>query len=281
MRESVAARSGIAPGAPTIERPGGNPAENYERYFVPAIGAPLAADLIEAAALDAGERVLDVACGTGIAARLAAKRVGRTGSVLGLDVNPGMLDVARTVAGSGEAIAWREADVHAIPLPAGSYDAALCGLGLQFFVDKPAALREVRRVLAPGGRLAANVPGHMPRIFTILGEGLRDHVTPEATRFVSTVFSLHDTTEVRKLLEGAGFEDTSVGVGTKSLRLGPPSEFLWQYVSSTPLVDAIAALDERTLAALQRDVVGRWEQCTDGGPLTLELEVVTATARRN
>ena len=76
--------------------PGVNPPENYERYFVPNIGAPVAKDLIEIAALHPNERVLDVACGTGIVARLASQRVGTNGSVVGLDVNPGMLAVARS-----------------------------------------------------------------------------------------------------------------------------------------------------------------------------------------
>lgn len=70
---------------------GGSAPENYERYFVPAIGRPLAEQLVAAAALRAGERVLDVACGTGVVARLAAGRVGPAGSVAGADVNAGML----------------------------------------------------------------------------------------------------------------------------------------------------------------------------------------------
>ena len=73
---------------------GGSAPENYERYFIPAIGAPLATDLIDTAALRPSERVLDVACGTGVVARLAAERVGATGTVAGIDINPGMLAVA-------------------------------------------------------------------------------------------------------------------------------------------------------------------------------------------
>jgi trans-aconitate methyltransferase len=75
----------------------GSAPENYERYFVPVIGGPFAVDLVKQAGLRAGERVLDVACGTGIVARLAAERVGAKGSVAALDVNAAMLEVARTV----------------------------------------------------------------------------------------------------------------------------------------------------------------------------------------
>ncbi len=74
---------------------GGTPAENYQRFFVPSIGGPVADDLIGVAALQSGQRVLDVACGTGVVTRLAAERVGGSGAVAGLDVTPGMLAVAR------------------------------------------------------------------------------------------------------------------------------------------------------------------------------------------
>ncbi len=85
---------------------GGSAPENYQRYFVPVIGGPFAADLVADAALRAGERVLDVACGTGIVARLAAERVGPSGEVAALDLNPAMLSVARSVPATGAAIRW-------------------------------------------------------------------------------------------------------------------------------------------------------------------------------
>lgn len=142
---------------------GGSPPENYERYFVPAIGEPVARDLIDRAALRAGERVLDVACGTGIVARLAAEQVGETGTVAGLDVNPGMLAVARSVTPPETSIDWHEASAEDMPLPDDVFDVVLCQMGLQFMADKPAALSEMRRVLAPGGRIILNAPGRPPR----------------------------------------------------------------------------------------------------------------------
>ena len=113
--------------------------------------------LAEALDLIPGERVLDVACGTGIVARLAAGRMG-SGGVVGLDINPGMLAVARSLPpGPGPAIEWHEGSVLDMPFPEGSFDICLCQLGLQFFPDRAAALREMRRVLRTGGRLALSV----------------------------------------------------------------------------------------------------------------------------
>src|SRR3546814_10481734 len=96
-------------GQPVGGAGGASPPENYQCFFVPAIGAPLAADLVRNAALREGERVLDVACGTGVVTRLASEQVGATGAVSGLDVNPGMLAVARAATPEGMSIEWHEA----------------------------------------------------------------------------------------------------------------------------------------------------------------------------
>ena len=111
--------------------------------------------LVRLAAPAEGERVLDVACGTGAVARFAAPLVGPTGLVTGLDLNAGMLDMARTMpVPKGAAIAWQEGSAIALPFPNASYDLVCCHQGVQFFPDSPAALREMLRVLTPTGRLA-------------------------------------------------------------------------------------------------------------------------------
>lgn len=262
------------------EAVGGGPPENYERYFVPAIGAPLAADLIEIAALRPGERVLDVACGTGVVARLAAKLVGAAGTVAGLDANPGMLAVARSTTPPGMAIDWHEASVEAMPLPDASFDAVLSQMGLQFVPDKHAALSEMARVLVPGGRLVLNVPGPTPQLFVIMAEALARHIGAEAAGFVNQVFSLHDPAELRDLTIAAGFRDISVRADTKSLRLSAPAEFLWQYVGSTPLAGAVAQASDERRGSLERDVVARWQALVKGGALMLQVRSVVVTARK-
>jgi ubiquinone/menaquinone biosynthesis C-methylase UbiE len=152
----------------------GGAAVLYQRHLVPAVTASWAADLVERVGLRRGERVLDVACGTGVVARAAAGRAGRTGHVAGIDINAGMLAVARSVpAGPGAGISWFEGSILGLPFRAGSYDVVLCQLGLQFFPDRPAALAEMRRVLVTGGRLGLNVYGVIP------------HLTPAATLLCS------------------------------------------------------------------------------------------------
>lgn len=255
----------------------GNPAANYEHYFVPAIGAPLAQDLVELAALRPGERVVDVACGTGVVTRLAAERVGDA-AVAGVDVNPAMLEVARTAA-QDTAIEWHEASADALPLGDATFDVALCQMGLQFFPDRLAALRELRRVLRPGGRAALNVPGPTPPLLAVLERALGRHLGPEAAGFVATVFSLHEPEELRELLEGAGFTDVEARSEHGTLTLPAAEDFLWQYVFSTPLAEPAGKLDEERRAALQQEVVTGWAPFAEDGGLVLEFDLTSATAR--
>ena len=121
----------------------GSAAELYQRYLVPAITTKWAEDLVGRAQLSAGEAVLDIACGTGVVARSAAKKLGH-GHVTGLDLNAGMLAVAHGVPSEGDPIVWVEGSALDLPFPSDTFDVALCQLGLQFFPDQVRALREMR-----------------------------------------------------------------------------------------------------------------------------------------
>jgi ubiquinone/menaquinone biosynthesis C-methylase UbiE len=259
---------------------GGSATENYERFFVPAIGAPLAQDLIAAADLRAGERVLDVACGTGIVARLAAERVGTSGSVAGLDINAGMLAVARSLGRpAGAVVRWYETTAESMPLPDESFDVVLCQLGLQFIADKVAALREMRRVLTREGRLLVTVPTPT-EFFNTLDVELSRHIPP-AAGFVRMVFSLHDEREIEHLFRDAGFGDVTVKSEGKTIHLPPPKEFLWQYVRSTPLAIHVANADTDTLGALEHDVENAWQPWVSDGGMTYQQGMIVALAFRD
>jgi ubiquinone/menaquinone biosynthesis C-methylase UbiE len=262
------------------EEYGLKPPENYERFFVPVIGEPVANDLIRLAALRPGERVLDVACGTGIVARLAAQQVGPNGAVAGVDLNPGMLEIARSNAPTNMSITWHQGSAEDMPLPDEAFDVVLCQLGLEFMPDKLAALAEMRRVLVPGGRLILNVPGPAAKLFAVLAEAMKRYISPQAAGFVNQVFSLHDTTEIQQIISEAGFRDIALQVNDKTLTLPPSKDFLWQYVHSTPLAGMVAQADEENLAALEREVVEAWQEFEEDGNLRYRQRIVEANARK-
>lgn len=126
----------------------------YQECFVPALFQEWAPRVVAAADVRPGDRVLDVACGTGVLAREAASRIDSAGSVAGLDIDPGMLAVASRLA---PAIEWRQGAAESLPYPDRSFDVVVSQFGLMFFADRRKALREMLRVLAPGGRLAIAV----------------------------------------------------------------------------------------------------------------------------
>lgn len=122
-------------------------AEVYERFFVPALFGHFAPIAVHRSGVGAGDRLLDVACGTGVVARGGASVVGSEGTVVGVDVNPAMLNVARTL---NDDIDWIEGPAESLPFESGFFDAAVCQFGLMFFTDTDAALCEMARVVRPG-----------------------------------------------------------------------------------------------------------------------------------
>jgi SAM-dependent methyltransferase len=180
--------------------------EQYERLLVGPLFRPWADRLLDRVPLTPGSRVLDVACGTGIVARLARERLGGQGWVVGVDRNPAMLAAARAIEPT---IDWREGDAADPPVAEGErFDAVLCHQGLQFFADKPAAARAMRRVLVPGGRVGIGVWRSLEE------NGLFHDFALVAERFLGRVddarHSFPDADALARLLTDAGFADVQV-----------------------------------------------------------------------
>lgn len=266
--------------SPYGEAFGRTPAEAYERHFVSAIGLPAAKDLVERINPQPGEKVLDVACGTGIVARLVAEKVSPGGTVTGVDVNAGMLDVARAKMPPEAAIQWYESPAESMPLPDETFDLVTCQLSLQFFANKPAALREMERVLVPGGRVAIGVPGKISEIFEVMAEGLAEHIEPSLRGFVHQVFSLNSPAELGKLVEEAGFVDVKSKSERKTLHLPQPEEFLWQYIYATPLAEPVLRASQDQRDALAKEVIPKWRRFAENGGMRYEQDIVVATARK-
>lgn len=255
---------------------GDDAAQNYESFFVPNIGTPVMQTLLEHAPPAAGERVLDAACGTGVVARAAAGRVGDAGRVAGLDITGGMLAVASEQPGA-RGIEWHEASAESMPFDDASFDLVLSQMGLQFVTNKLAALREMRRVLAPGGRFALNVPGPTPELFARLAPLLGEYVGPEAAGFCHIVFSLHDPDELRELAAGAGFEEIEVRRQTLALDVPDAASFLWGYIYCTPMAAHFVGdkIDDGTRAALQRDSCDAWQPFARGEGMRFDVGITT------
>jgi ubiquinone/menaquinone biosynthesis C-methylase UbiE len=186
-----------------------NPAEIYDARFVPALFAQWGPVVAAEAEVRKGDRVLDVACGTGALTLAVAEIVGSVGHVVGLDANPQMLAVARR---KPVQIEWLEGRAEALPLPDKSFDAVVSQFGFMFFEDKPQALREMMRVLRPGGRLAVavcdaveNSPGY--GAFALLLDRLFGRQVGDAFR---APFSLGDAGQLHEICREADIEDAEV-----------------------------------------------------------------------
>lgn len=184
-------------------------ANAYEALFVPALFGQWAPKVADAAHIQPGQRVLDVACGTGVLAREAASRTGSTGHVVGIDSNPGMVAVARWLAPT---IEWREGMVESLPFPDRSFDSVVSQFGLMFFSDRRQALREMFRVLATGGWLAVVIWDSLDNISAYASEValLEQTAGRQAAEALRAPFMLGNRKDLAKLFSEAGIVSTSI-----------------------------------------------------------------------
>jgi ubiquinone/menaquinone biosynthesis C-methylase UbiE len=259
----------------------GNAAELYEDVLVPAVFKPWGADLVELADLRHGERVLDVACGTGVVARLAAQQVGTTGEVTGLDLNAGMLLVARSLPAPPRApVTWVEGSALAMPLPDASFDVVLCQQGFQFFPDQRAGLHEMKRVLVPGGRVLLSVWEGPTPYDVAMSAAVERHAGPEAATSLRGSRNCPDPASVRHLMEDAGFRDAQIRARTLTRRLPRIADFVLRHLAATPVAGAVAALSEDARAALAGEVSMALRPYEDGDGIAFPEVANVLTAVR-
>ncbi len=181
----------------------------YQEFFVPALFQEWAPRVVAAVKIQPGQRVLDVACGTGVLAREAASHVGSSGSVAGLDPDPGMLEIAARLA---PAIEWRRGTAESLPYADQSFDVVVSQFGLMFFTDRCQALREMLRVLVPGGRVAVAVWDSLDQVPAYATEvALLERVAgQQAADALRAPFVLGDRRELAALFSSAGLPSLAI-----------------------------------------------------------------------
>ena len=257
----------------------GNAPEAYERYVVPAFMGEWAEDLAKAARLQPGESVLDVACGTGVLTRHAARIIGPSGQAVGLDINTGMVEAARRNAVSdGAIITFHEASATEMPFSDNCFDVVVCQQGLQFMPDRQVALSEIARVLKPGGRIALSVWRPLDRqpFHSAWNDAQRKYLGEESVALAA--WALGDPKDVRQIISEAGFEDVHIRLQILQIRYPSAEQFVLGFMQSMPAASAIAALEESTRNTMLHEIVEALEPYTDddGIAAPMECNVVTA-----
>ncbi len=263
----------------------GSAPEVYERELVPAVFGAWAPILVELVHPRPGERVVDVACGTGIVARIVAARVGPTGAVVGVDLNPGMLSVARSAVStdsqSSAPLQWQEANADKLPFPDESFDIVYCQLGLQFFADRAGALREMRRVLGAEGRLALMVWRgiHESPGFAALAESLERHISQAAAAIMRAPFGLSNADQLADLVRAAGFQDVAIQQRLGTVRFPSVEMFVLSYVAGSPLAGPVSQANDAAHGALTTDVRNALEKYTSNTELAFPIAAHLLSAR--
>lgn len=223
-----------------------NAAEIYDTFFVPALFGEWAGPLCQAAGIAPGQHVIDVACGSGATTRAACAAAGRSGKVVGLDRNDGMLAVARKRCPEARFV---EARAEAMPFPDDGFDAVLCQFGLMFFDDRFAALCEMRRIARPGACVALSVwdraetsPGYARMIALLdrlFGPGVADALRAP--------FVLGERADLVDILSRAGMADARITTRAGTARFPSIGEWVRTDVRGWTLADLI---DDDQFAAL-------------------------------
>ncbi len=260
----------------------GNAPEAYELYMVPVITERYANHILRQAHLERGQRLLDIACGTGVVTRQAAREVGFNGKVTGVDLNQGMLDVARqTCRYAVPSIEFKQGDATKLALADNSYDVVTSNLALMFFPDRVAALREMNRVTAPGGRLVYTVWRNLetcPAWFH-LTLALEKHLGGEAGAIFRSPFITKSVDEARSLTTQAGWKNVKVEIVVEQIRYPSFAEFVRQETESMPVPTLQKGMAEAR-EAITADVQKAFGHYADDFGMSFPAEIYLVTARK-
>ncbi len=223
--------------------------ELYERYLVPLIFEPYAADLAKRVAESGPRDVLETAAGTGVLTRAMASRLPAQARIVASDLNQPMLDHAATKSPKGR-IEWRQADALALPFGDESFDVVACQFGAMFFPDKVKGYKEARRVLKPGGHFFFNVWDKISdnEFADVVTDALATMFPQDPPRFLArTPHGYHDIEKIREEVKAAGFSNISIAAVDHRSKAASPRDPAVAYCEGTPLRNEIEARDASKL----------------------------------
>ncbi len=248
------------------------PAE-YDGYFVPALFEPWSRDLIKRAQVWKGDRVLDLACGTGI---VACRIAGSGAKVTGIDLDPDLLDQAkRRAAEESVAVTWAHGDMQSLRLNAATFDLVTCQQGLQHVADRAKAVREMRRMIAPGGRAVIACWCGLDRqpVYQILDTIARAHFDHGFR-----AFELGDPAELDKLLVGAKFFAVAIETVSRKIRFPDPERFVGKSLEAVAKA-APSPVDPDKLATATAEAMAAIAEFIVDGVLEMMTVSLIAVAR--
>ena len=260
----------------------GNAAAIYEEQKVPAIFRPLALETLHALEVRDDDQVLDVACGTGIVGREVMKRLGPNGFVAGVDLNAGMINVARELTSSDDRFEWHVADVTAMPFDANSFSLTICQQGLQFFPDEDAALREMQRILRPSGRIAITVWAGASEFFKSLAAALSRHVSEDVGQKSLAPFQYAGMASLPDRLSEIGFEGMNVQKLSVVREIYDPVTAIPKEILSNPVGPAVTQKGDVVMQQIVDEVLRDLSHSIDGRTMRApqEANLITGIACR-
>lgn len=232
----------------------GSAASIYEEQKVPAMFGPLAEATLSVVPLFENDQVIDLACGTGIVARKVRQKIGAGARIVGVDLNEGMIEIARNLTDqNARSCDWYVSNVTELPFENETFTMAFCQQGIQYFPDTVAALREIKRVLRPSGRLSLTVWSGPSDFFIALANSLRERISEEVALQSLAPFSFGEIGSLTEDMQRVGFREITSQLITVDRTIGSESA-IEREIMANPVGSQVADRGNQVMANIVAEV---------------------------